>query len=179
METLPDELRIRILGNLSARQLARLGEINREFYNLSRDEPLWSRLTNERFGNVDQNGSWFQTYADLSRRVYVVLAVSKRSDMNGNFFRLIGVYYDINESMINDIVDFIDAPGYLGDYDEYFEREYPDTRITDANFNELYFDTLLKTYIREKVSDREAIQLNGGAKYGGWTIVAEPQVIKI
>jgi len=112
MEYLPNELLLQILNIQDATQLTKLCQINKLFSTLCRDELLWRRLVNMKFGHVDKIcDSWFETFKSLLRKTYIVI----EKDYGGSI-TLLGVYYDRNKA-INELTDYImDSEIYSPDY---------------------------------------------------------------
>lgn len=83
METLPDELKNEVLKYLTADELSRSREINREFRDLAEDEYLWKDQVNRKYGQIPQIcDSWRLTYRDFPKlRPVETIVVTYDSNM--------------------------------------------------------------------------------------------------
>jgi hypothetical protein len=62
MQSLPDEVKLRIVNRMDRQSLINTCMLDREFSNLCKDESLWRDLTLNDFGNVGKIGTWYNTY---------------------------------------------------------------------------------------------------------------------
>ena len=135
MENFPDEIKHRVFGYLDDEELARAGEINTEFLNLSRDEYLWKEKVRKRYGDVPKiNGSWYQTYLHTLDKVYVVKYIDDEGTCN-----ILGIYTKPDGYIIDDIVEriFAESGGdewvELEDFHQEFMNDHPDSTIETDN----------------------------------------------
>lgn len=101
METIPEEIKIRFLENMSPEQLSVISKINREYKRLSYDDTLWQKLVNDQFGSVPKYcDSWSQTYqiAKKYSKIYNVLFLNVET---GNNFGSLGLFFNPSGNQID------------------------------------------------------------------------------
>lgn len=87
MESLPHEIKLNILRNLTAKQIIKTCLINKEFSQLCRDESLWKKLVEEKFGNIPKKyGSWYNTYLYTPTKMYVLINFVPEDELNPIIF---------------------------------------------------------------------------------------------
>lgn len=74
MDTLPQEVKLNILRNMTPDGIINTCSVDKEFSILCKDETLWRQLVKERFGDIEKKyGSWYNTYIYANRTIYCAL----------------------------------------------------------------------------------------------------------
>jgi len=146
LSSLPTELKLSILRQLTPQQLINLCQINLQYYQLCKDEPLWMRLVKEQFGNIPQLcNSWYQTYkiASLYNSFYVV-SVADNIPREGINVNILGTYTNkrnainlilnkinslheeltgesLTEEEIKSIIDVLNLGNHINYYYDYYQ----------------------------------------------------------
>lgn len=173
MDTLPDEIKIRILNQLDTKELGRVGNVNRELSNLSSDQSIWKDKVKTRFGDIPQIcDSWKLTYRDYpnvrARRVKVVTHADY-NEVDGLTSNVIGLYdfdediHTIVEDIFDTLIDFYGDVPIVDDFTTHYRYTvYPhilNNYVDEININK--YQLALKDYILSRTEKDLDLRGNG------------------
>jgi hypothetical protein len=166
MDTIPDEIKDRILQYLTDEEYIKSGEINRDFNALATDERQWKERTYRKYGEVPRIcDSWRLTYRDHGKNVpsHMTVVVPFNDDMMLN--NVIGIYYPHDEEKItSDIYDYMietygDPPATALLTDHYMD-DNPDSTFLLVNPNpndRRDFQRYMRRFISRAVNNYDSI----------------------